>query len=222
MNKLLRTLLLSLSCTALLQVSAVSAQTNAEQPQTASQAASASTASSAESSATAPAAVERVTLQTNMGNIVIELNREKAPVTVNNFLAYVTTGFYNDTIFHRVINGFMIQGGGLTESLARKPTQAPILNESNNGLSNVSGTIAMARTSDPDSATAQFFINVNDNSNLDYTPGNWGYAVFGKVVDGMSVVNQIKQVSTTTHWGYRDVPAQPIVIEKAFLNSTSE
>ncbi|RDE25288.1 peptidyl-prolyl cis-trans isomerase [Motiliproteus coralliicola] len=155
-----------------------------------------------------------------MGNIVIELNPEKAPKSVANFSAYVKSGYYDGVIFHRVINGFMIQGGGFTPSMSRKPTQAPIENEADNGLSNVTGSVALARTGDPHSATAQFFINVNDNVFLDHqskTNQGWGYAVFGKVVEGMGVVNQIKQVSTTSKWGYRDVPAEPIVINKASL-----
>ena len=154
----------------------------------------------------------KVRLETNVGNIVIQLNAEKAPETVSNFLAYVAADYYDGLIFHRVINGFMIQGGGFNSDMAKRPSHAPIRNESDNGLSNRIGTIAMARTSAPHSASAQFFINVNNNSNLDYAPGRWGYAVFGEVIEGMSVVNQIKQASTTSRNGYRDVPARPIVI----------
>ncbi|WP_421870747.1 peptidylprolyl isomerase [Motiliproteus sp.] len=177
------------------------------------------TANATPANAPSPSAqAEQVLLETNMGNIVIELNREKAPKSVANFIAYVKSGYYDGVIFHRVINGFMIQGGGFTPSMSRKPTQAPIENEADNGLSNVTGSIALARTGDPHSATAQFFINVNDNVFLDHqskTNQGWGYAVFGKVVEGMGVVNQIKQVSTTSKWGYRDVPAEPIIISKA-------
>lgn len=154
----------------------------------------------------------KVRLETNLGNIVIQLNAEKAPETVSNFLAYVAADYYDGLIFHRVINGFMIQGGGFNSDMAKRPTHAPIRNESDNGLSNRIGTISMARTGAPHSATAQFFINVNNNSNLDYAPGRWGYAVFGQVVEGMNVVNQIKQAGTTSHNGYRDVPARPIII----------
>ena len=157
----------------------------------------------------------QVTLETNLGNIVIQLNPEKAPLTVTNFLNYVNSGFYDGTIFHRVINGFMIQGGGFGTDMSRKATQDAIHNESDNGLSNRTGTIAMARTNAPHSATAQFFINVNNNSNLDYAGGRLGYAVFGEVIEGMELVNQIKQVPTTSREGYRDVPVEPIVILKA-------
>ncbi|MEH6648440.1 MAG: peptidylprolyl isomerase [Motiliproteus sp.] len=154
----------------------------------------------------------KVRLETNVGNIVIQLNAKKAPESVSNFLAYVAADYYDGLIFHRVINGFMIQGGGFDSDMAKRPTHPPIRNESDNNLSNRIGTIAMARTSDPHSATAQFFINVNNNSNLDYAPGRWGYAVFGEIVEGMNVVNQIKQASTTRHNGYSDVPARPIII----------
>jgi peptidyl-prolyl cis-trans isomerase B (cyclophilin B) len=160
----------------------------------------------------------RVRLHTNMGNIVVELDREKAPKTVENFLRYVKEGFYDGTTFHRVIPGFMIQGGGMTPDMQRKPTQAPIQNEANNGLKNTTGSIAMARTSDPHSATSQFFINVADNAPLDHkspTPRGWGYTVFGKVVEGMDVVMAISQVPTTARAGHQDVPVKDVVIEKA-------
>ncbi|MCB1615291.1 MAG: peptidylprolyl isomerase, partial [Pseudomonadales bacterium] len=140
-----------------------------------------------------------VILHTNFGDITLELNAEKAPVTVANFLEYAKSGFYDGTIFHRVIDGFMIQGGGMNEDMSQKATRAPIKNEANNGLTNDNGTIAMARTMDPHSATAQFFINVKDNSFLNFrseSPDGWGYAVFGKVSDGMDVVNKIKGVNT--------------------------
>ena len=159
-----------------------------------------------------------VKLTTNFGDITIELNAEKAPITVKNFLDYVEKGFYNGVIFHRVINGFMIQGGGFDASMQQKATDAPIKNEANNGLSNDKYTIAMARTSIPDSATAQFFINVADNDFLNHTsptPNGWGYCVFGKVTSGMEVVDKIKAVKTTSRAGHQDVPAEPVVIEKA-------
>ncbi len=156
-----------------------------------------------------------VKLETSLGDIVIKLNADKAPKTVANFLDYVAADFYDGVIFHRVINNFMIQGGGFSTDMSKKPTQAAIQNESDNGLSNRTGTIAMARTNAPHSATAQFFINVNNNSNLDYTQGRWGYAVFGQVVEGMEVVNQIKQTATTSRNGYRDVPVEPVVINNA-------
>jgi peptidyl-prolyl cis-trans isomerase B (cyclophilin B) len=160
----------------------------------------------------------RVRLKTSMGDIVVELDRTEAPATVANFLRYVNEGFYDGTLFHRVIGGFMIQGGGLTPDLHRKATHPPIKNEADNGLKNGTGTIAMARTGDPDSATSQFFINVADNARLDYRspdPQGWGYCVFGKVVEGMDVVTAISKVPTTGRAGYRDVPESDVVIEHA-------
>ena len=159
-----------------------------------------------------------ITLQTNFGAIQLELDFEKAPKTAENFKKYVEDGFYDGTIFHRVIDGFMIQGGGFTADMEQKTTGEPIENEADNGLSNDSGTIAMARTQDPHSATAQFFINVKDNDFLNHSGKNtqgWGYCVFGKVVDGMDVVNKIKGVDTTSTMGHSDVPAEPVIIEKA-------
>ncbi len=157
-----------------------------------------------------------VTLETNMGTIEIELNEAKAPVTVKNFLTYVDEKFYDGLIFHRVISGFMIQGGGFDEKIQEKKTKAPIKNEGKNGLTNDTGTIAMARTADPDSATAQFFINVNDNSSLNYpSPDGHGYAVFGKVTSGMHVVNRIKLVKTGNVHGHADVPMDSVVIKTA-------
>lgn len=159
----------------------------------------------------------KVVMQTSMGDIVIELYPQKAPKTVANFLQYVDEGFYNGTIFHRVIDGFMIQGGGFTEAFEKKETRAPIMNEADNGLRNTIGTIAMARTMDPHSATAQFFINVANNSNLDFrekTPRAWGYAVFGRVVKGMEVVKAIKSVPTGSRGMYSDVPTTAIIIQK--------
>lgn len=160
-----------------------------------------------------------VILKTNYGDIVIELNEEKAPITCENFLKYVKSGHYNGTIFHRVIKGFMIQGGGMTPEMDQKPTLEPIENEANNGLANEHGTIAMARTNDPHSATAQFFINTVDNDYLNFRrkPDEWGYCVFGKVVKGMEVVHKIEDVETTNKMfaPYRDVPVEPVIIESA-------
>ncbi len=161
----------------------------------------------------APALAQKVKLATTMGDIVIELDAAKAPKTVDNFLQYVKSGHYDGTIFHRVIGNFMIQGGGMTADMAQKPTRAPIPLESRNGLTNLRGSVAMARTNDPNSASAQFFINVKDNDFLDAAKardGN-GYAVFGKVVSGMDVVDKIKAVPT----GPGDVPLQPVVIKSA-------
>ena len=157
-----------------------------------------------------------ITLTTNYGDIVIELDHEKAPKTCENFEQYVRDGHYDGTVFHRVINNFMIQGGGFMPYMMQKPTRDPIENEAKNGLRNVTGSIAMARTSAPHSASAQFFINVKDNGFLDY-PGQdgWGYCVFGKVTDGMDVIDKIKIVETTNRAGHSDVPVDPVVIEKA-------
>ena len=157
------------------------------------------------------AKVERVELVTSEGVIVLALYPDKAPKTVDNFLNYVDAGFYHNTQFHRVISGFMIQGGGFDLAGARKPTAAPIINEADNGLSNKRGTIAMARTSDPHSATAQFFINHKDNPFLDFTTGNYGYAVFGQVLEGMHVVDKIANVETRSG----DWPVQLVRIEQA-------
>ncbi|MFC0402914.1 peptidylprolyl isomerase [Paraburkholderia rhizosphaerae] len=168
----------------------------------------------------APAAHPSVLFKTSDGDIRVELYPEKAPKTVANFLEYVKSGQYTGTIFHRVIPGFMIQGGGYTTSFAEKPTRAPIPLESRNGLKNMTGTIAMARTSDPNSATAQFFINTVDNANLDYpNPDGNGYAVFGKVTSGMDVVKKIEGTPTTTRGPMSDVPQKPIVIESASVVS---
>ena len=159
-----------------------------------------------------------VKLATTLGDIVIELNEEKAPVTTQNFLNYVRDGFYDGTIFHRVIPNFMVQGGGFNDQMMQKMTQDPINNEADNGLTNDRGTIAMARTQDPDSATAQFFINHNDNAFLNHTSPDvqgWGYCVFGKVTDGMDVVDAIAAVPTTNRSGHSDVPEDVIVITSA-------
>lgn len=159
-----------------------------------------------------------VKLHTNHGVINLELDAEKAPITTANFLAYVESGFYANTIFHRVIDGFMIQGGGFEPGMRQKPTNAPIKNEANNGLSNKTYTIAMARTPNPDSASSQFFINVNDNDFLNFsspTTQGWGYCVFGKVVEGMDVVDKIRQVKTGNSNGHQDVPLEDVIIERA-------
>ena len=161
-----------------------------------------------------------ILLKTNFGDITLELDHENAPNTAKNFESYVKDGFYDGVIFHRVINNFMIQGGGFTEDMQQKETKAPIENEADNGLSNKNGTIAMARTMDPHSASAQFFINVKDNDFLDHsakTMEGWGYAVFGKVAEGMDIVEKIKAVATTTKAGHQDVPAEPVVIESATI-----
>src|SRR5690606_30377542 len=159
----------------------------------------------------------KVVLTTTYGKITLQLDSERAPKTTENFLSYVREGFYDGTIFHRVISNFMIQGGGFTDRMEQKPTGAPIRNEAANGLSNEIGTIAMARTSDPHSATAQFFINVADNHFLDKAQAQdgWGYAVVGKVVNGTGVVNKIQTVATGTSGFHRDVPKEPGIIESA-------
>ena len=159
-----------------------------------------------------------ILLQTNHGNITLELDHEKAPETARNFEEYVKDGFYDGLIFHRVISNFMIQGGGFEPGMKPRKPRAPIQNEADNGLSNMTGTVAMARTMDPHSASAQFFINVKDNGFLDHTaktPDGWGYAVFGKVVEGMDVVNKIRTVATTMRAGHQDVPQDDVIIEKA-------
>jgi len=162
----------------------------------------------------------RILLETSHGNIVLKLARDKAPKTVANFLTYIKSGFYNGTIFHRVIRGFMVQGGGMTENMERKTPLSPIKNEADNGLKNRAGTIAMARTGDPHSATAQFFINTVDNGFLDHRGKNaqgWGYCVFGEVVDGMSVVKLIENTRTTVRNGRQDVPGTPVIIRRATI-----
>jgi peptidyl-prolyl cis-trans isomerase B (cyclophilin B) len=161
-----------------------------------------------------------VELHTNHGVIKIELDAEKAPKSVENFLNYVKAGHYDNTVFHRVIDGFMIQGGGFEPGMKQKPTDAPITNEANNGLKNFKGTLAMARTNDPHSATAQFFINVNDNDFLNHsspTPQGWGYAVFGKVVEGLDVIDAIRKVKTGSKGFHQDVPVDDVIIEKAII-----
>lgn len=158
----------------------------------------------------------KVLMDTSMGKIELSLDDQKAPKTVANFVQYANKGFYNQTIFHRVIDGFMIQGGGFTSDMVQKPTTQPIENEANNGLKNEIGTIAMARTGDPHSATSQFFINVNNNQSLNYTSSTlqgYGYTVFGKVTKGMDVVNKIAKTQTTSRLMHQDVPKQPIVIK---------
>ena len=157
-----------------------------------------------------------ILMTTTLGPMTLELDADNAPKTVENFLSYVSNGFYDGTIFHRVINNFMVQGGGFTADMEQKATQAPIDNEANNGLKNARGTIAMARTQDPHSATAQFFINVQDNDFLNHTGENmqgWGYAVFGKITDGEDVLDKIRCVQTGSQAGHQDVPVEPIIIE---------
>jgi len=169
---------------------------------------------------TMPAA--HVLMTTTVGPMTLELDADNAPKTVENFLSYVAGGFYDDTIFRRVINNFMIQGGGFTADMQQKATQAPIENEANNGLKNQRGTIAMARTQDPHSATAQFFINVQDNDFLNHTGENmqgWGYAVFGKVTDGDDVLDKIRAVETGSQSGHQDVSVEPIIIESVAIIS---
>ena len=159
-----------------------------------------------------------VKLITNHGDIVIELDAEKAPESAKNFISYVEAGHYNNTVFHRVINGFMIQGGGFEPGMKQKPTGAPIKNEADNGLKNEAGTIAMARTQDPNSATAQFFINVADNDFLNFRSPDvqgWGYCVFGRVSEGMDIVDKIKSVKTGTSGFHQDVPKEDVIIQSA-------
>lgn len=161
-----------------------------------------------------------IILHTNHGDIHVELDYDKAPISAKNFEDYVTSGFYNGVVFHRVINNFMVQGGGFEVGMTQKETQKTIENEADNGLKNEIGTLAMARTSDPHSASAQFFINVADNSFLNHTAKTsqgWGYAVFGKVSAGMDIVNKIKEVKTTMKAGHQDVPAEDVIIESAEL-----
>ena len=161
-----------------------------------------------------------VKLSTNFGDITIELNAEKAPITVANFLQYVESGFYDGVIFHRVIDGFMVQGGGFDVDMKQKKTEQEIKNEADNGLTNDNYTIAMARTSVPDSASSQFFINATDNDFLNHTAktaSGWGYCVFGKVVEGMDIVDKIKKVKTGSKAGHRDVPIEAVIIEKASI-----
>lgn len=163
---------------------------------------------------------DKVCLDTNHGKIVIELNADKAPISTENFLNYVKDEFFNSTIFHRVIPGFMIQGGGFLEDMTQKPTKATIKNEADNGLPNKRGSIAMARTPDPDSASSQFFINLKDNDFLNYsapTAQGWGYAVFGEVVEGMDVVDSIAGVATGNMMGHGDVPQEPVIINSASI-----
>ena len=162
-----------------------------------------------------------LTLKTNFGDITIELDTENTPVTAANFLSYAKNGFYDGTIFHRVMNGFMIQGGGFDADMNQKKANAPIENEGKKGQKNTRGTLAMARTSDPHSASAQFFINVVDNDFLNFTSettNGWGYCVFGKVVEGMDVVDKIKKVATTNRMGHQNVPVDNVVIEKVIVS----
>ena len=157
----------------------------------------------------------RVMLETSKGNIVVELYTDKAPLSVANFLQYVKSGFYNGVIFHRVMPDFMIQGGGFAPDMKKKPTKGPIKNESDNGLSNDRGTLAMARLGEPHSATSQFYINLKDNRGLNHSPRGWGYTVFGRVVEGMDVVDSIATVRTATKGQNEAVPVEPVIIKKA-------
>ena len=164
-----------------------------------------------------PTSNPQVLLSTSLGDITLELDGAKAPLSTENFLSYVTSGHFDGTVFHRVIPGFMIQGGGFTADMDQKPTDTPIDNEADNGLKNGRGTIAMARTSDPNSATSQFFINVSDNAFLDHTAKTvqgWGYAVFGKVTEGLDVIDKIVQVPTGRHGPHSDVPLEAVTIQK--------
>lgn len=164
----------------------------------------------------------QITFETNKGTITVELYADKAPQSVANFLQYAKDGHYENTIFHRVIPGFVVQGGGFTVDFKQKPTRAPVKIESDNGLSNARGTLSMARTSDPNSATSQFYINLTDNKSLDYrspTPSGYGYTVFGKVIEGMDVVDQIAKVKTVTNGMHQDVPLDPIEIEKVTIKN---
>ncbi len=162
----------------------------------------------------------KVVFETNLGKFTIELYEKKAPLTVKNFIDYTTEGFYDTTIFHRVIDGFMIQGGGFKKNMKEKDTKPPIENEADNGLKNDAYTIAMARTNDPHSATAQFFINLVDNEFLNHTsktPSGWGYAVFGKVIGGNEIIDTIGKVKTTTKGFHDDVPSDPVIVKKSYL-----
>jgi peptidyl-prolyl cis-trans isomerase A (cyclophilin A) len=163
-----------------------------------------------------------VVLETNHGKITVETYPEASPVTVENFLSYVNAGFYNGTTLHRVVPGFVIQGGGFTRDLEKKTTRAPIANEAKNGLQNKRGTLSMARTQDINSATSQFFINLQDNSSLDHGARDFGYAVFGKVVDGMDVVDRIAAVRTDNQGPFQNVPVDPVVIESAYQPVSQE
>ncbi len=177
-------------------------------------------ASSTTSQGTTMSANPKVKLQTNHGDMLVELNAEKAPKTVENFITYVKDGFFDGTVFHRVINNFMIQGGGFEPGMKQKDTRDPVENEANNGLRNNRYTLAMARTSDPHSATAQFFINVADNDFLNHTAptsNGWGYAVFGEVIEGTDVVDKIKLVKTGSKGFHQDVPVEDVIIEKATI-----
>jgi len=165
--------------------------------------------------APAQSKLDTVVFKTSLGDLTIALFNRAAPVTVKNFLAYVDSGFYNGTIFHRVIPGFVIQGGGYNKNFVRRPTFPPIKNESDNGLKNERGTLSMARTQDPNSATSQFFINLVDNSGLDFKGEGTGYAVFGKVIAGMDVVDKIAKVQTETRGGFQDIPKDPVFIISA-------
>jgi len=214
---------LSLATLAMIFMSACSAENNATQNSVATQTAAAKVAApSSATEATPDAATESpsVVFETSAGNFTVQLNAEAAPLTVANFLQYVENGFYNGTIFHRVISNFMIQGGGFTVDMTKKATRTPIINEADNGLKNTVGTIAMARTNAPHSATSQFFINVENNGSLNHRAKNsrgWGYAVFGEVTEGLSVVEAIKGVAVAPRAGHQHVPLEAVIIQRIYL-----
>jgi cyclophilin family peptidyl-prolyl cis-trans isomerase len=188
--------------------------TTAASPATGAAAAPGGTAKTQAKPAAAPAGSTQVQVVTSMGSFIIELNAERAPLTVPHFLKYVDQGHYNGTIFHRVIANFVIQGGGFDKDYKPKPAPAKVFNESGNGLTNVRGTVGMARSEEPHSSDAQFYVNLYDNEALDPNQTRWGYAVFGKVIQGMDVVDKIGNVVTSTHGPFKDTPVQPVVIER--------
>jgi cyclophilin family peptidyl-prolyl cis-trans isomerase len=190
------------------------AGTTAPSPATGAAAAPAGTAKTQAKPAAAPASSPQVQVVTSMGSFIIELNAERAPLTVPHFLKYVEQGHYSGTIFHRVIANFVIQGGGFDKDYKVRPAPAKVVNESGNGLTNVRGTVGMARSEDPHGSDAQFYVNLYDNEALDPNQTRWGYAVFGKVIQGMDVVDKIGNVVTTTHGAFKDTPVEPVVIER--------
>ena len=190
------------------------AGTTAASPATGAAAAPSGTAKTLAKPAAAPAGSPQVQVVTSMGSFIIELNAERAPLTVPHFLKYVDQGHYSGTIFHRVIANFVIQGGGFDKDYKPKPAPAKVINESGNGLTNVRGTVGMARSEDPHGSDAQFYVNLYDNEALDPNQTRWGYAVFGKVIQGMDVVDKIGNVATATHGPFKDTPVQPVVIER--------
>ena len=212
----------SLVALAMVFMSACSAENNSTQNSTSTEAVATATVATSTLDATLDSATDSpsVVFETSAGNFTVQLNAEAAPISVANFLQYVENGFYNGTIFHRVISNFMIQGGGFTVDMTKKATRTPIINEADNGLKNKVGTIAMARTNAPDSATSQFFINVEDNSSLNHRAKNsrgWGYAVFGEVTEGLSVVEAIKTVPVGPRAGHQHMPLEAIIIQRIYL-----